>query len=131
MGTQPRRDSNRDAKQRAPGGFQRALQDFSADDNVGSPYCVRRYVVDKHIGGAEGLAAARQALAKRDIRLLLDFVANHVAPDHPWVVEHPEYFIRGDRKDLEKEPASFFETGGNVFACGRIRTSRPGRMCFS
>ena len=39
--------------------FRRALPDFSAEDNVGSPYCVRRYVVDPHLGGPEGLAAAR------------------------------------------------------------------------
>ena len=99
--------------------FRRALPDFSAEDNVGSPYCVRRYSVDPYLGGPEGLAAARQTLADRGIRLLLDFVPNHVAPDHPWVFEHPEYFIRGDKKDIEKEPASFFEIGGNVFACGR------------
>jgi Alpha amylase, catalytic domain len=99
--------------------FRRALPDFAAEGNVGSPYCVRRYVVDKHLGGPEGLAAARKALAKQSIRLILDFVPNHVAPDHLWVLEHPEYFIRGDRKDLEKELASFFETSANIFACGR------------
>jgi len=99
--------------------FRRALPDFSAEDNVGSPYCVHRYVVDPHLGGPEGLAGARRTLENRGIRLILDFVPNHVAPDHPWVFEHPEYFIRGDRKDLERDPASFFETGGNVFACGR------------
>jgi hypothetical protein len=99
--------------------FRRALPDFSAADNVGSPYCVRRYVVDQYFGGPEGLAAARKALAKRGIRLILDFVPNHVAPDHPWVFEHPEYFVRGDSKDIEREPTSFLAAGGNVFACGR------------
>ena len=39
--------------------FRRALPDFVAEDNVGSPYCVRRYVVDEHLGGPQGLAAAR------------------------------------------------------------------------
>jgi len=99
--------------------FRRALPDFRPEDNVGSPYCVRRYVVDDHLGGPKGLASARKALAKRGIRLILDFVPNHVAPDHPWVVEHPEYFIRGDADDLKREPSSFFMAGGTVFACGK------------
>ncbi|NJD57244.1 MAG: alpha-amylase [Nitrospirae bacterium] len=99
--------------------FRRALPDFSAEDNIGSPYCVRRYVVDDHLGGPEGLAAARRILRERALGLILDFVPNHVAPDHPWVFDHPEYFIRGDKEDLRREPASFFEAGGNVFACGK------------
>jgi hypothetical protein len=30
--------------------FRRALPDFKPEDNVGSPYCIRRYVVDEHLG---------------------------------------------------------------------------------
>ncbi len=99
--------------------FRRALPDFRTEDNVGSPYCVRRYVVDRHLGGPEGLAIARQQLAKRGMNLILDFVPNHVAPDHPWVSQHPEYFIRGTLQDLKNDPGSYLELEGTVFACGR------------
>ena len=99
--------------------FRRALPDFRTEDNVGSPYCVRRYVVDAHLGGREGLAVARRELAKRGLRLILDFVPNHVAPDHPWVQQHPEYLVQGNADDAKNDPASFFEAGGKVFACGR------------
>jgi len=99
--------------------FRRALPDFTAADNVGSPYCVRNYVVDPHLGGPEGLAIARKELARRGLRLILDFVPNHVAPDHPWVAEHPDYFIRGDDGDTLREPGAFITAGGGVFACGR------------
>ncbi|NLI80342.1 MAG: alpha-amylase [Deltaproteobacteria bacterium] len=99
--------------------FRRALPDFSAADNVGSPYCVCRYVVDEHLGGPAGLAAARGKLAERGLRLILDFVPNHVAPDHPWVSAHPEYFIQGNEEDLRRDPASFIAAGGKVLACGR------------
>jgi hypothetical protein len=99
--------------------FRRALPDFQPADNVGSPYCVRRYVADPHLGGRGGLAEARRQLAQRGVRLVLDFVPNHVAPDHPWVVEHPEYFIRGDANDASNDPASYRPIDGEVFALGR------------
>ena len=99
--------------------FRRALPDFHLDDNVGSPYCVRRYVVDPHLGGPEGLAVARAELSKRGMNLVLDWVPNHVAPDHPWVSEYPEHFIRGSRDDIEDDPSSFMDVGGMVFARGR------------
>ncbi len=35
--------------------FRRALPDFRPEDNVGSPYCVRQYVVDEHLGGQKAL----------------------------------------------------------------------------
>jgi hypothetical protein len=99
--------------------FSRALPDFAAEDNVGSPYCVRSYVVDPHLGGPEGLAIARAELAKRGLRLILDFVPNHVAPDHSWATDHPEYFIQGNYGDSVREPGAYIATGGHVFACGR------------
>jgi hypothetical protein len=99
--------------------FRRALSDFRLDDNVGSPYCIRGYVVDQHLGGPEGLAVARGELSKRGMNLILDFVPNHVAPDHLWVREHPEHFIQGNSDDVRNDPASFIELGGTVFARGR------------
>jgi hypothetical protein len=99
--------------------FRRVLPDFGPQDNVGSPYCIRRYVADPHLGGPAGLAAARRELASRGMKLLLDFVPNHVASDHPWVSDHPEYFIQGRAEDARNDPASFMEIRGRVFACGR------------
>ena len=99
--------------------FRRALPDVTQDDIVGSPYCVRRYVVDESLGGPAGLAKARKQLADRGIRLILDFVPNHVAPDHPWIVEHPEFFVQGSVADLNEKPGDFFQAGATIVANGR------------
>jgi hypothetical protein len=99
--------------------FYRALPDFIPEDVVGSPYCVRRYQVDAALGGRQGLAAARRALAERGMRLMLDYVPNHVAPDHPWISGHPDFFIHGSAADLAEDPASFFQAGTQVIAHGK------------
>ena len=94
--------------------FGRALPDVRPSDIIGSPYCVRRYIVDPLFGGPEGLRRARESLAARGVRLLLDYVPNHVAPDHPWTRAHPERFIRGDQRDLEMDPAAWTKVGDQV-----------------
>jgi hypothetical protein len=99
--------------------FAAALPGLRPGDVTGSPYCVRRYVVDASFGGARGLAAARARLAVRGVRLLLDYVPNHVAPDHPWVTSHPELFVSGSEADIEAEPASWTRAGGHILAHGR------------
>jgi hypothetical protein len=99
--------------------FRRALPDFDLKDIVGSPYCVRRYVVDERLGGPKGLVAVRRQLAQRGMRLILDYVPNHVAPDHIWAGEHPEYFIHGTKENLKESPVVCLTVGDHLIACGR------------
>ena len=73
----------------------------------------------RELGGPDGLAAARDGARRARPRLILDFVPNHVAPDHPWTAAHPEYFVRGSEDDLERDPASFVRVGDRVLANGR------------
>jgi hypothetical protein len=106
--------------------FRQALPDVRPDDVVGSPYCIRDYAADPHLGGPAALAAARWALAERGMALILDFVPNHLAPDHPWTSAHPEYFVGGDEDDLARDPSSFVRVGDSVLACGRVyEVGRP------
>jgi Alpha amylase, catalytic domain len=99
--------------------FRAALPDLRSEDVMGSPYSVRRYVVDEAFGGPEALSEARAALAARGVRLLLDYVPNHVAPDHPWVTSHPELFVQGDAHDLDADPRGWMAAAGTVLAHGR------------
>lgn len=99
--------------------FKEMLPDFTPEDLVGSAYSIQNYSVDPHLGGPEGLAAERRKLAELGIRLILDYVPNHVAPDHAWAFEHPEYFVHGNHDDLERDPDSFMQVGDRIYARGR------------
>ena len=102
-----------------PRGFREVLPDLRDDDVIGSAYCVRAYELEPRFGSPDALAVARAELAARGIGLILDFVPNHVAPDHDWTATHPEHFIRGDAADLEADPAAFVRTAGGVLANGK------------
>ncbi len=99
--------------------MQAALPDYTDFDLAGSPYCIRRYRVESILGGTEGLAIARRELARRGMRLILDFVPNHVAPDHPWTLDNPGFFILGNEEDLASRPDDYLESNNHIFARAR------------
>lgn len=99
--------------------FRAALPDLRSEDIVGSPYSIQEYVPDPHFGTAQCLAVAREQLNRRGLKLIVDFVPNHLALDHPWVTQHPDFFVQGDRGDLERVPDRFVELNGRIFAYGR------------
>ena len=99
--------------------FTAALPDWRVEDVVGSPYCIRSYEVDPRLGGAPGLAIAREDLADRGLALILDFVPNHVAFDHLWTSEREGYFVHGTPEERRDDPSSFVEVDGAVLANGR------------
>lgn len=72
------------------------LPDFAPDDIAGSPYAVAAWEVGPSVGGEEGLARFRHQLARAGVGLVLDFVPNHTALDHPWVHRHPEWYVHAD-----------------------------------
>jgi hypothetical protein len=100
--------------------YREALPDLVPDDIVGSPYAITRYEVPAALGGPTALARLRSRMRSRGLSLLLDFVPNHLACDHPATRETPEAFVRGTADDLARDPCSFFRTAaGDVIAHGR------------
>jgi hypothetical protein len=75
--------------------------------------------VDERFGGREGLAVAREQLSERGLALILDYVPNHVAADHPWVTDRPHCFLSGSEEELAHRPEAFMRIAGGVFAKGR------------
>jgi hypothetical protein len=103
--------------------YRRVLPDFRDADICGSCFAVRDYHVHTDFGGDAALARLRDRLRARGLRLVLDFVPNHVAPDHRWVEEHPDFFIEATADRLAAEPQNYcrLETarGSRILAYGR------------
>ena len=103
--------------------YRELLPDFTPDDVYGSPFAVRDYVVNRQFGGPRALEGLRKRLADRRVKLMLDFVPNHTALDHPWVHDHPEFYVQGTDADLAREPANYIRVdtraGSRVLAHGR------------
>ncbi|HWG41993.1 MAG TPA: alpha-amylase family glycosyl hydrolase [Gemmataceae bacterium] len=88
-------------------GYAHDLPDMKEEDICGSPFAVQEYTVNRDFGGDAALARLRQRMHQRGLRLLLDFVPNHTALDHPWTQSHPEFYIWGSEADLAREPRNW------------------------
>jgi hypothetical protein len=99
--------------------FRELLPGFSDEDVSGSCFAIRSYEVHSDFGGNAALERLRKRLDKRGLRLLLDFVPNHTAPDHPWVQQHPEYYVPGTEEQLAREPHNYTRAGSRILAYGR------------
>jgi glycosidase len=88
--------------------FDRALPGWKPGDVVGSPYAVADYSPDPRIGAWDSLDLVRDKLHARGMALFLDFVGNHTALDHPWMTQHPEYYVQVGQQDFEKNPSLYY-----------------------
>jgi len=103
--------------------FEETLPDLCEEDIAGSGFAITGYTVDPALGGNAALARLRSRLSARGLRLMLDFVPNHTALDHPWVEDHPEYYISGSEAELLRAPQNYTRAkrrrGDLILAYGR------------
>ena len=103
--------------------FEHTLPDLKIEDIDGSGFAIAGYTVHRALGGDPALARLRDRMKARGLKLMLDFVPNHMAPDHPWVDAHPAFFIAGSDADLAREPRNYTRLrnadGVRILAYGR------------
>ena len=103
--------------------FQETLPDLCEEDIAGSGFAITGYKVHQNLGGDAALARLRERLRIRGLKLMLDFVPNHMGLGHPWIEDHPEYFVRGTENDLASSPQNYIrvkrKSGEQIFAYGR------------
>jgi len=99
--------------------FEQTLPDLRDEDIAGSGFAITAYTVHPALGGDAALARVRERLRARGLRLMLDFVPNHTAIDHPWVESHPDYYVAATELDLARAPENYTWVGNLLRANGR------------
>jgi hypothetical protein len=92
------------------------LPNFSLDDLVGSPYAVADYALNPALGNEADLVAVRDNLRRAGLGLILDFVPNHTAMDHPWVKAHPDWYVSAQETSFFGPGEAFPVTGAHGLA---------------
>lgn len=71
-------------------------------NSVNSPYCVKDFKgINPNFGTLADLKTLVNHAHAKNMRVILDWVANHSALDHPWVTAHPDWYgtPTGDEKN--------------------------------
>jgi glycosidase len=64
-------------------------------NSFGSPYCVKdHFSVNPELGDFDDLKKLVEEAHKRNMAVILDWVANHTAWDNPWITEHPIWYTQ-------------------------------------
>jgi hypothetical protein len=100
--------------------YRNALSDLEEEDICGSPFAIQGYTVDSALGGEEALARIRSRLNTLGVKLMVDFIPNHIGFDHPWVHSKPEFLISGTDLDYATAPGKWARLeSGKIYAYGR------------
>lgn len=68
---------------------------------LGSYYSIKDYrSINKEFGSADDLHQLVETAHQNGIYVILDWVANHTAWDHPWVTEHNDFYTHDEKGNM-------------------------------
>ncbi len=71
---------------------------------LGSYYSIQDYsAINPEFGTAEDFKNLVAKSHELGLQVILDWVPNHTAWDHPWVAEHPEYYAQDEKGNIVHE----------------------------
>ncbi len=82
-----------------------------------SPYCISDYkAIAPEFGTIEDFKKLTETCHEHGIGMILDWVANHTAWDHPWVKEHPDWYTRDEKADtiICPQPWNWEDVGSSL-----------------
>jgi hypothetical protein len=93
------------------------LPDVTDSDICSSCFAITGYTVPLEWGGEAALQRLHRRLHGHGLRLMLDFIPNHTAIDHPWAREHPEYYVTGTPSKFKHAPHNYVKLQTSSGTC--------------
>ncbi|GEP51871.1 alpha-amylase [Flavobacterium noncentrifugens] len=76
---------------------------------LGSPYAVKDYkAVNTEFGTLQDLRTLVEEAHKKNMAVILDWVANHTAWDNQWITDHPDWYAKNDAGNIISPPGTNF-----------------------
>jgi glycosidase len=78
-----------------------------ASGELGSPYAVKDYkAVNPDFGTLADLQVLVEEAHKKNMAVILDWVANHTSWDNAWITQHPDWYQKNDKGEIIIPPGT-------------------------
>lgn len=96
----------------------------------GSPYCIKDFKgVRSECGSPDDLKSLVTAAHSKGMKVILDWVANHTAWDHPWVTAHPDWYTKDSNGNIVY-PETWTDVADLNYAMADLRSAMIDAMKF-
>ncbi len=98
-----------------------------------SPYCIRDYkAIAPEFGTIDDFKALTATCHERGMGIILDWVANHTAWDHPWVKDHPDWYTHDEKADtiIHPRPWDWYDVADLNYDNQEMRAAMIDAMKF-
>ncbi|KUJ63095.1 alpha-amylase [Flavobacteriaceae bacterium CRH] len=80
---------------------------IKASGELGSPYAVKDYkAVNPDFGTLQDLQTLVEEAHKKNMAVVLDWVANHTSWDNAWITEHPNWYQKNEKGEIIIPPGT-------------------------
>lgn len=98
-----------------------------------SPYCIRDYkAIAPEFGTVDDFRHLAEVCHEHGMGIILDWVANHTAWDHPWVKDHPDWYTHDEQADtiIHPRPWDWFDVADLNYDNKDMRAAMIDAMKF-
>ncbi len=98
---------------------------------LGSYYSIRDYTaINPEFGNLRAFKELVDAIHEQGMYVILDWVANHTAWDHPWVNEHPEWYTQDSSGQIISPVKDWSDVADLNYENEAMRNAMLGAMTF-